>query len=83
MDEFAFFTSENDPILTLPPKPPARLGQRKPIVPAPTSRSHRPTAAPSDVRMSRRREIPFTCSWRIAFSVSVVSAWGLSAGSTW
>ena len=40
-------------------------------------------AAPSDVRMSRRREIPFTCSCRMAFSVSLVSAWGLSAGSTW
>jgi len=37
---WASFTSSNDPILTLPPKPPDRFGQMNPIVPAVTSSSH-------------------------------------------
>jgi hypothetical protein len=71
------------PISTLPPKPPERLGQRNPSVPADTSRSQRPTLAPSDVRRSCRRERPFGASVRIDLSASLVRAWGLLAGSTW
>ena len=75
--------SVNVPISTLPPKPPLRFGQMKLTVPAVISSSHRPKAAPIDVRSSCRRDRPWTCSWRSALSAWLVSACGLSAGSTW
>ena len=60
-----------------------RLCQMKPIVPALISSSHNPTALPSAVRMSWRRDRPWTCCLRSDLIASLVSACGLAAGSTW
>ena len=52
-------------------------------VPAATSTSHSPMPAPMAVRMSWRREMPWTCSLRRALIASFERAAGLSIGSTW
>ena len=59
--ELAVLTSSSVPIGSLPPKPLDRFGQMNPIVPAVTSSSQRPTPAPSERRMSWRRDRPWTC----------------------
>ena len=66
------------PIAIGAPKPPARFGQTKPSVPAVTSSSHSPMPVPIAVRISWRRDRPWTCCLRSDLIASLVRAAGLS-----
>ena len=68
---------------SLPPKPPGRFGQMKPIVPALTSSSHRPTPAPmrGAHQLAARQALDLLLAQRLDGLLG--QGCGLSTGSTW